>query len=235
MAWVAFAVLAFACGAIPFGLILSRMRGMDIRKHGSGNIGATNVWRVMGARLGLLCFVLDVVKGLAPTLAAGWWMGLVRSGVEARPIATGDAWPWLGVMAAAVMGHMFTPLAGFKGGKGVATGLGAMLGVWPYLTLPAAGVFVVWVAVAAAWRYVSLASCVAAVSLPVMVVVLPRLWGVGLGLRDAVPFLAVSGLLALLVVVRHRTNIGRLLKGTENRIGKKTAPVQGPGDSHPPR
>jgi len=231
MAWLVFAVVSFVCGAIPFGLILARMRGVDIRKHGSGNIGATNVWRVMGAKLGLLCFVLDVIKGLAPTLFAGWWMGLVRGGIEARPIGAADAWCWLGVMAAAVVGHMFTPFAGFKGGKGVATGLGAMLGVWPYLTLPAAGVFVVWVVVAWAWRYVSLASCVAAVSLPVMVVALPHAWGVGLGVREASPFLAVSGLLAVLVVVRHRANIGRLLRGTENRIGTRTAPNEGPGDS----
>jgi len=87
------------------------------------------------------------------------------------------------------------------------------------------------VVVAWAWRYVSLASCVAAVSLPVMVVALPRAWGVGLGVREASPFLAVSGLLAVLVVVRHRANIGRLLRGTENRIGTRTAPNEGPGDS----
>src|SRR5262245_15787887 len=122
-------------GSIPFGLLIARARGIDIRKHGSGNIGATNVWRVLGPGPGLLCLALDIAKGLIPTLAAGFALHLI----PARALEPRDAWAWLGVVAAAILGHIFTPFASFKGGKGVATGLGALLGVWPFLTLPALG------------------------------------------------------------------------------------------------
>ena len=179
MPWLILISLAFVCGSVPFGLLIARARGIDIRKHGSGNIGATNVWRVMGRGPGLLCFVLDVLKGLVPVLIAGWWMGLLGG----HQIAPRQAWLWLAVMAAPILGHMFTPFAGFKGGKGVATGLGAMLGLYPYLTFPALGVFAVWIAAAAVWRYVSLASCVAALSLPALVFAFAgKLSWIGVGL-----------------------------------------------------
>lgn len=223
MNWLWLMLASFLCGSIPTGLVLGRLGGVDIRKHGSGNIGATNVWRVLGPKFGLPCFLLDVAKGFAPTILAGMRMSLVPA---AEPITAADAWPWLAVMACAVLGHMFTPWAGFRGGKGVATGLGAMLGVYPYLAIAAVGAFAVWVVCAAVWRYVSLASCIAAATLPAWVWAGARLGSPGSG--DLAPFYVVTGLLGVLVIVRHRSNIARLIRGTENRIGGRRPPQASP-------
>jgi acyl phosphate:glycerol-3-phosphate acyltransferase len=221
LAWSLFFVLAFLFGSIPFGLLIARARGVDIRKHGSGNIGATNVWRVLGRGPGLLCFALDVLKGLIPTLAAGWWMGLLSRHPVPGPIDARDAWLWLAIVAAAMLGHMFTPWAGFKGGKGVATGLGAILGVYPFLTVPGLGALAIWIFAAARWRYVSLASCLAAGALPLLVLGWAAL---GSAPADAWPFVGATAALGTLVIAKHRANLRRLLAGTENRIGHR-APV----------
>ncbi len=217
MPWHLLIPVAFLCGSIPFGLLIGRARGIDIRKHGSGNIGATNVWRVLGRGPGMTCFLLDVLKGLAPTIAAGWWAGLLSPRIP--PAEQG--WLWLAVMGASILGHMFTPFADFRGGKGVATGLGALLGVFPFLTLPALVCFGVWVVAAAITRYVSVASCLAALALPALVVAFN--WG---RLREPgmQPFLIVTAAIAALVIARHRANIKRLIAGTENRIGARAKP-----------
>lgn len=213
-----FIPIAFLCGSVPFGLILAKRRGVDIRKHGSGNIGATNVWRVLGPRVGVPCFVLDVLKGLVPVLAAGLAAGLVGGAA----IASRDAWLWMAVVVAAIAGHMFTPFAGFKGGKGVATGLGATLGAWPVLTVPALVALVAWIVAVKLWRMVSVASCLAALVLPAMVLG----WGLWRGrtLAELTPFAAVTGAMGLLVIWRHRSNLGRVWAGTERRIGERSAP-----------
>ncbi len=224
--WLAFMAGAFVCGSIPTGLIIARSRGVDIRAHGSGNIGATNVGRVLGRRLGLTCFAIDVLKGFAPTLAAGLVQGTAGGPQPSALVAT----YWLLVMALAILGHMYSPFAGFKGGKGVATGLGAMLGVYPFLTVPALAALAVWIVVVMVWRYVSVASVTAAVCLPFFVLV----WAVTRAVyvspvardqlpayRDAwVPFLLVTSLVAATVVVRHRSNLRRALAGTESKIGR---------------
>jgi glycerol-3-phosphate acyltransferase PlsY len=124
----------------------------------------------------------------------------------------------MGVVGAAVLGHMYSPFAGFKGGKGVATGLGAMLGVYPLITFPAVGCFAIWLALAAVFRYVSLASCVVAVALPAQVWFFAHQRGCA-GEAWMAPFYVVTALVALLVIARHRANIRRLLGGTEHRIG----------------
>jgi acyl phosphate:glycerol-3-phosphate acyltransferase len=224
MLWPAFIALAFLAGSIPFGLIIGRARGIDIRQHGSKNIGATNVGRVLGTKLGLLCFALDVAKGLLPTLAAGLAAGLVRPTLLDLPIDERVAWLWLTVMAASVLGHTYSPWVRFKGGKGVATGLGGMLGVFPYLAIPALLAFALWTIVLKLSRYVSLASIVAAAALPLLVLA----WAVvsRARLRESnpgslIPFYVVSALLAFLVIWRHRANISRLLAGTENKIGAR--------------
>lgn len=218
MTWFFLLLLAFLAGSIPFGLLIARARGVDIRKHGSGNIGATNVWRVLGRGPGLLCFALDVLKGLLPALGAGWWMGLLTAGPTPGPIDARDAWLWLGVMAMAMFGHMYSPWVNFRGGKGVATGLGAMLGLWPFLTVPALVGLVVWAAVAKATRYVSLASCAAAATLPLMVFAWAQ---AGTAPGAAWPFGAATAALGALVIFKHRANIRRLLAGTENRMGHR--------------
>lgn len=212
---------AFLSGSIPFGLLIARAKGVDIRKHGSGNIGATNVWRTLGRGPGLLCFALDVLKGLAPTLAAGAALHILHPQPLPGPISAAPAWQWLAIMAASILGHMFSPWVGFRGGKGVATGLGALLGVYPYLTAPALAALLVWILAAALARYVSLASIAAAIALPLFVLAWSR---AGPDPSSAAPFIAATALLGALVVYKHRSNIKRLLAGTENRIGRRAAP-----------
>lgn len=229
---------AFLIGSIPFGLLIARSQGIDIRKHGSGNIGATNVGRVLGRKWGLFCFACDLLKGLLPTLAAGVYLG--RAGhwsVEPQ-----IAWQWLAVMVSPVLGHMFCPWIGFKGGKGVATGLGALLGVFPALTIPGVGAAVVWLVMLKVWRYVGISSVVASASLPVWVAAeFAVAWTVGWipqgaqwseVARLALPFFVLTLALAALVIVKHRANIARTLAGTEPRVAWLGG--VSPGSSPPP-
>ena len=206
--------LAFAAGSIPFGLIIARSRGVNIREHGSGNIGATNVGRVLGRPYFFLCFALDMLKGLLPTLGFGLWTGLIG----ADTLGPVDLWVWLGVMVAPVFGHMFSPFVGFKGGKGVATGLGTLLGFFPLLTIAGALALGVFLLVLKTWKYVSLASCSAAMSLPVTVAGVLLSGSMG-GLGSGWPVLVVAFVLALLVTLKHKSNISRIRAGTEPKVG----------------
>ncbi len=226
--WLLCCAAAFVAGSLPFGVLIARSRAVDIRQHGSKNVGATNVWRVLGPGAGLLCFALDTAKGALPVLGAGAWMGVL--GAHTPPPA--DAWWWMAVAAAAPLGHMFSPFLGFRGGKGVATGLGAMLALYPAVTWAAVGGAVLFALAAWRTRYVGVSSCLAALSIPCFVA-LSRATGLLGGhsgsdpfsrVRDAWPFIAATALLAALIVWRHRANIRRTLDGTENRIGRRAAP-----------
>jgi acyl phosphate:glycerol-3-phosphate acyltransferase len=204
-------LFAYVCGSLPFGYWACRLKGVDIRKHGSGNIGATNVIRVMGKKTGIPVFALDMIKGLVPVAFAEWWMA--RCGADpntATLIAVFCA-------AAAVLGHMFTFWLGFKGGKGVATSAGALIGLaWQALLIG----FVVWLMVYLLTRTVALASIAAAVALPIAMAIVMTIAG-----RWNHVLLGLGIVMGTLVIVRHRSNIARLLKGTENRFGtKKGAP-----------
>lgn len=217
---------AYLAGSVPFGLILARLRGVDIRAHGSGNIGATNVGRVLGRKWGALCFALDLLKGLLPTLAAGWTLGLVRfdgAGPTATSVSAGALLVWLGAMSATVVGHMFPVWLKFRGGKGVATGFGALLGVWPVLTAAALGALLVWLVCVKLTRMVGISSVLAALSLPVLVLAQPPIAAaLGMGEHPPVwPFAAVACVLAAVVVVKHRSNIARTFAGTEHRVGRR--------------
>ena len=188
---------------------------MDIRKYGSGNIGATNVARQVGRRWGAFCFLLDVLKGLVPVLVAGVALGYVERDTT---LSSAQAWQWMAVAAAAMLGHVFPIWLRFKGGKGVATGLGVLLGCYPHLTHAGLVAFATWLVVTYLWRYVSLSSVVAAVSLPVYLALSAIL------IRDRIdwnvaPFVIVTSLLAFLVISRHRTNLARLIVGAESKIG----------------
>jgi glycerol-3-phosphate acyltransferase PlsY len=187
---------------------------MDIRQHGSGNIGATTVWRVLGKKWGLLTFFCDAAKGWLAV-----WVGLRLA--AANPGVLGD--PSLaGIVAAlgCIVGHSFPVWLGFKGGKGVATSLGVLVGMMP---LASAIVLGVWLVVFLLWRYVSLASIAAALALPAVVVAL--LSSGQLSGQGNLYFACVAG---ALVVRRHRENITRLLQGTENRFGRSKS-SQAPG------
>jgi glycerol-3-phosphate acyltransferase PlsY len=208
--WLIWLFIGYLAGSIPFSLLIGLAKGVDIRKHGSGNVGATNVGRVLGKPYGIACFLLDVAKGAAPVAIAGQFID--HSSVAGQ-------WQWLAVAAVAVLGHVFPVWLKFKGGKGVATGFGVLLGFWPTLTLPALCAIVVWLICVAIWRYISLASIVAALLLPVFLIGITKLRH--MNIVDVLPFLIVSSLLGLLVILRHRTNIGRLIAGTESKVLQK--------------
>jgi glycerol-3-phosphate acyltransferase PlsY len=226
MSWLYTIPAGFLAGTIPFGLLIARAKGIDIRKVGSGNIGATNVGRVLGKRYFLLCFALDFLKGFGPVLAAGWLAGVLGK----RDVPVIDEWLWMAAMLAPVLGHVLNPWLKFKGGKGVATSLGALLAVFPHLTVPAAGAFAVFAVVLAGLRYMSVAAMSGAVSLPFFVVVA---WWLGqsgtaadpaaAGLESLAPVLTLSVLVAVLVLWTHRGNIRRLRAGTEPKIHERVA------------
>lgn len=222
MTWPVLILAAYLAGSIPFGLILGRMRGVDIREHGSKNIGATNVGRVLGRKLGLLCFVLDLAKGAVPVLVAGGITGML--GAPLSDLTQGQMWLWLAVAASAVIGHMASVFLGFKGGKGVATGCGALGAIWPGLTIPVLAALVVWMTTFRATRYVSVASMAAAVALPIataIAIVLTNSEDAGSALLHASPLLIVTTAMTVLVIWRHRTNITRLRRGEEPKVGSR--------------
>jgi len=213
---------AYLVGSIPFGVLIGRAKGIDIRQHGSRNVGATNVGRVLGRRLGLVCFFLDLLKGAVPVLVAGFAGGMIGREPTAPGIGSVTIWLWLAVASAAVTGHMASVFLGFDGGKGVATGFGAMLAMWPLLTFPALGALLVWYAVLRLTRYVSLASMLAAVSVPLWYLAwtIPRAGPeISPSLGATAPPLIATTALACLVVWRHRANVGRLRRGQEPKAG----------------
>lgn len=197
------AAAGYLCGAMPWGLWLGLgFRRVDVRQHGSRNLGATNVYRVLGPGLGLLTLALDVLKGAVPV-----WLVPAFPQMDAFP--GGREWCAVTVGLAAVVGHMATVFAGFRGGKGVATTVGVLLALAP----GAFGVFVaVFVAVVALTRYISLGSVLGSLAF----VIALALWS---GPRS--PTFALGGLLAVLVILRHRENLARLSRGEERRFSLK--------------
>jgi glycerol-3-phosphate acyltransferase PlsY len=222
MRFAALLVGAYLLGAVPFGLLIAAGHGIDLRKVGSGNIGATNLSRVLGKRWAYVCFVLDLAKGLLPMLAAGVWLCDIAGtiGLMAR----------LAVGCAAVIGHIFPVYLRFKGGKGVATSFGVAIGLWPYYTICAAAALLVWIIFLLIWRYVSLASLAAAVAFPVVLVSLISLVP-GWRFSELWPLLIVATGIPILVFVRHSQNIMRLLAGTESKVLQKNKDQAGDSDS----
>jgi len=191
--WVAGAYLV---GGVPFGFLIGKMRGVDIRTAGSKNIGATNVYRVVGPKWGFLAFACDFLKGFLPVFAA---LRVFGAGSDV-PVAVG---------LACVVGHTLTPYMKFKGGKGVATAFGMLMALIPALTGAA---FLLFVVVVWLSHYISLGSCLAALFLGVMIWVPTPLAKANLSLQ------VVMTLLAVFVIWKHRSNIARLKAGTENKI-----------------
>jgi acyl-phosphate glycerol 3-phosphate acyltransferase len=200
-------LLAYLLGAIPFGYLIARARGVDIRKVGSGNIGATNVARTVGKKWGMLVFLLDFAKGAVPVLVAGW----CKAGVSDLPPNTLEA--TAGV--AAFLGHLFPVYLGFRGGKGVATGAGVVAVLLPG---PALVAVLVWVLLLVSTRFVVIASLGAAAVLAVW----PLLFTAGPFAREHAVVTLFCLTAAVLVFVRHQSNIRRLLTGTEHQV-KETA------------
>jgi glycerol-3-phosphate acyltransferase PlsY len=194
-------VAAYLTGSVPCGHLIGLARGVDLRKTGSGNIGATNVFRCVGKGWGVLAFVLDALKGFVPAFFFPKLMALALDGASPE-------WAGLACGAAAVAGHNWPVWLGFKGGKGVSTSVGMLLGVAPAAAGIGLGVFAVAVV---ATRWVSLGSILAALAVG------GSAWWLYGGREPPVLAWALTALAAL-VVWRHRANIGRLLKGTEPKI-----------------
>ena len=215
MIWMA--LVAFACGSVPFGVLIARAHGRDIMQEGSRNPGATNVGRVLGKPWGFLCFGLDFLKGFVPVAIAGHQAGLW--GRAAAELTPAEQFGWVAIAAAAMLGHMFSPWIRFKGGKGVATAFGGLAALWPAVTVPVLVAFGAWVAVVAITRYVSLASIIAAAMLPLATLGWAATSRGGSDVAGAWPLIAVNAALGALVIWKHRANIARLRAGTENRVG----------------
>ena len=187
-------VLAYLCGSIPFGVLLAKTQNMDIREHGSGNIGATNVARTMGKLAGLITLAGDILKGLLVVYIASQWfentMVIALAGL------------------AVFLGHLYSIFLKFKGGKGVATGLGILSFAMPLSTLCSAGVFAISLKF---FGYVSLSSILAAISLPLL----------GVFFKMPLSYIYLSTIVALFILQKHRDNIVRLTQGTEANFFKK--------------
>jgi glycerol-3-phosphate acyltransferase PlsY len=225
-------ILAFLLGSIPFGLIISKAKGINIREQGSGNIGATNVLRVVGKKYGYACLLLDVLKGFVPVVLA---INLIQIAGRAPgiPLELPESWimelPTVSAMKAqiihvitalcAVLGHNYSPWVNFKGGKGISTSGGVLLALMPFAVII---LLAIWGLLFITTRYVSIASVGAAVSLPFL-----TLWGSWHHgrIQDGTwnkPLLALTIVIAILAVWKHRVNFRRLMDGTEHRFGKKS-------------
>jgi glycerol-3-phosphate acyltransferase PlsY len=221
--------ISYLLGSIPFGYLVAKAHGMDIRQHGSGNIGATNVIRVLGKKPGYTVFACDVLKGIIAVIAGKFLADhysqtvsagqTVYHGVSQAIVHTTyivrlpESVGAISAAIACIIGHNFPVWLGFKGGKGMATSAGVLMAMMPET---AVGCMLVWAAVFLSTRYVSLASIAAAVALPLITMILLLT-----GLLYGWPYFYFAVAAGILAVWRHRSNILRLAKGTENRFVKK--------------
>lgn len=224
LAWCGLVLASYLLGAVPFGLLVGFAKGVDVRQHGSKNIGTANVGRTLGKKWGTLTFALDMLKGFIPTLIAGFWLDAIN-----RPnTPPALAWAWMLVGVASVLGHMFPPYLKFRGGKGVATGFGVVLAIFPILSIPALLSICVWAITLKISRYFGFSSCLAAISLPIWIWPVVKiyaqfeLFNTHRG-QDVAwwlwPYITVAVVLGGLVVLRHKSNLVRMLNGTEHRVG----------------
>ena len=221
-------IIAFLAGSIPFGLLIAKSKGVNIREHGSGNIGATNVLRVVGKPYGIACLVLDLLKGLIPSILG---ISLCTYAGESNPMTGHALEPYaIGLeqskaqilqiitALAAILGHNYSPWIGFKGGKGIATSGGALIALMPAAVLI---LIAIWAILFFTTKYVSIASIGAAICLPI--VMLFGSWYHD-KLADGTwnkPLFVFCIIIALLAVWRHRSNIKALMDGSEHQFSKK--------------
>lgn len=210
--WVACGITSYLLGAMPTGFLVGRARGIDVRRVGSGNTGATNVFRTVGKPWGVLTLIIDALKGFVPAFAFPLlaahlgWLSAYQGGLHDSSLQD------LGLVCAAcaIAGHNWPVYLRFRGGKGVATSAGALIGLAPMTALIG---LAVWAIIFGIWRYVSLASMLAALTISVVTWI--KYPGQGLILPIAFTVLCT------VLIWRHRANIQRLLQGKENRIGRK--------------
>lgn len=213
-AWMSVPV-AYLLGAIPFGYLAGKLNGIDLREHGSHNIGATNAVRVLGKKWGIPVFICDFLKGFLPVLWVKWYLGYSLCDIEYGCMTPGEMGLALSVLLATVLGHTFTCFLNFKGGKGVATMAGCLVAFMPTVAGAAALAFVLTLLIT---RYVSLSSLVAGA-----VMVLAAAWEFVTNDVTEAEAMALGLLLLIyaLVVYRHRSNIARLWRGTEPKSFSK--------------
>ena len=188
-------IASYLLGAIPFGVLVGRARGVDVRAVGSGNIGTTNVWRTLGPGAGSLVFALDVAKGLAAPLLSKWLVGTEDSTIALCALV-------------AVLGHTFSLFLQFKGGKGIATAFGVLLGLNWILAL---ALFALWGAVLGISRMISVASIAACITAPIAFIVM----------KQPPPYIAVICLFAIVAIVKHIPNMKRIAARTEPKVGAR--------------
>lgn len=208
------AAAAYVIGSIPFGLIVGKAKGIDPRTAGSKNIGATNLGRLLGGRYFALVFLLDLLKGLIPVLAAGAILGFHIDNGQ-------DCLLWILAGVAAILGHLFSIFLKFRGGKGVATSAGVILGIYPYFFFPGLFAMTIWLMVFLITRYVSLASIIGSLSFLGLYIVVALLCGWPIE-GAQLPLLCLGTAIPLLIVYKHRANIARLRAGTELRFTSKS-------------
>lgn len=204
-------ILAYLLGSIPFGHLIVKLKtGQDVRSSGSGATGATNVLRTAGKTLGILTFILDIVKGVVAVVLARWLTGVGSSNTT---------WVVAGAAILAIVGHIFPVWLGFKAGKGVATGLGVFLAIAPVAALCAFALFIL---IVAQTRYISLGSIIGTV----VMIPLILLWNGWIWPSLYLPQMLIAiTVVAALIVFKHSDNIKRLMAGTENKLGQKKAAV----------
>lgn len=208
MLWL-FIPLSFLLGSIPFGLLLGKLKGIDIRKHGSGNIGATNVFRTLGKKFGIPCLLLDFSKGFIPVFLSEQYISPDTVG-QSILVCTA---------LAAILGHNYSPWIGFKGGKGIATSAGALGALLPPIALLL--LILIFLITTFVTKYVSLGSIITAASLPPLILYGSYRHG---KIADGTwnkPLFLFALIAASLAIWKHRANISRLRTGTENKIGTK--------------
>lgn len=217
---ILFILGAYVLGSVRFGLVAAWVRGIDIRKTGSGNIGATNVARALGSGWGVAVFTLDMLKGFAPTMLAITRLAGPMAG-SSGGYSFPDQMVIASVAAAVLLGHVYPVYPGSRGGKGAATGLGLLLA----LNLSAGvSAFGMWVLVLGIWGYVSLASMVASASYPALWFIVGLISGRGIQLGWLT--WAFTAVLCMLVVLRHRPNVSRMISGTEPKIGERVGAAE---------
>lgn len=207
---------AYLIGSLPFGFWISKMHGIDIRQHGSGNIGATNIFRTIGAPTGIIVFLLDILKGFAP-VAVGKM--IVESNL-ADPASNDQlvSGACVSLALAAIIGHNYTFWLGFKGGKGIATSAGVMLAFIPGVF---AGALALWIVVFCFSGYVALASMAAALAIPLQTAAIGLIYATPV----SIPEIVFGVFASIMAIWRHRSNISRLIAGKEDRFRRKNKKI----------
>ena len=206
-------IVSYLSGSVSYALLIAKAHGKDLRSIGSGNLGATNLSRLLGRKWAYLCFSLDMLKGIIPMIAARLIFVSAKAGPAQLTL-------WLIVGIAAILGHVFPLYLKFRGGKGVATSFGVVLGLWPYYTLPGLVVFVIWAACVLIWKYISLGSITAATAFPIILIIFTAVFE-DWRFQSLWPLILAAIVLAAMVILLHRKNIHRLINGIENKVLQK--------------